>query len=254
MVEDRIRRTLASLERNGFSVSYCSKVAEARDRVLELIPKGSTVGIGDSVSVRQLGVIEELERNGRVVVNPFRRDISEAINRGEVSEHQIARIDRLALCCECFLTGSNIVTEDGKLLNVDGAGNRVVGQVFGPEKVVLVVGANKIVCNLDEGIQRLKTVVGPVHARMKERNTPCVLTGECSECNSPERICNVICVLMRSPTMTEIHVVMVGQDLGLGWDRTWDTQRIAKIRMEYERLTWIRKFAISSSDWGNLPR
>lgn len=240
-MEDYVAETLRSLEQNNFGTLYANTRAAAKQSVLKLIPVGSTVGIGDSVSLRQLGVIQELEQNGRVIVNPFSKPISDAMNAGQISDEQSGRIDRLALQCEFFLTGTNVLTRDGKLLNVDGAGNRVVGQMFGPEKVIIVAGANKIVADLDAGFQRIRNVIAPQHAKMKGRDTPCVEVGTCVDCSSPERICNVTGIIEKNPSLTDITIVLVDEDLGLGWNPDWNEERIERLRSTYESLTWLIK-------------
>jgi hypothetical protein len=237
---DRTKETLEQLRRNGFTAVFAADRAAAQAEVMDLIPVGSTVGIGDSVSVRQTGAIEQLQENGRIVVNPFSESYSKILTTGQISEEQSARVDRLALQCEYFLTGTNVLTATGKLLNVDGAGNRVVGQMFGPEKVVLVAGTNKIVADLEAGFDRMRQVIAPQHARTKNRNTPCVRTGECEDCHSPERICNVTGIIERNPTLTDISIVLVEEDLGLGWDPEWSEGRVSKLRNSYEELTWIK--------------
>jgi len=241
-MQENVARAAKHLERNGFTVFTVSDTADARTRVLDLIPVGATVGIGDSVSVRQVGVIEELESNARIVVNPFSESYSRVLNTGQISEERSARVDRLALQCEFFLTGTNVVTEDGKLLNVDGAGNRVVGQMFGPEKVIIVVGGNKVVPDLEAGFERIRNVIAPQHAKTKNRNTPCTRTGRCEDCHTRDRICNVYGIIERNPTLTDITIILVDQDLGLGWDRDWDSDRVDGLRSRYEELTWIRRF------------
>jgi hypothetical protein len=239
--ENPVAETLRSLKRNNFCTRYVDDRAAAGDAVRDLIPVGSTVGIGDSVSVRQLGVIEELEEHGRIVVNPFSKPISDAINADQITDERSGRIDRLALQCEFFLTGTNVLTKDGKLLNVDGAGNRVVGQMFGPERVLIVAGVNKIVEDLEAGFKRIKNVIAPQHAKMKRRDTPCVEAGRCVDCSSPERICNVTGIIEKNPSLTDITIILVNEDLGLGWDFEWAEERIENLRSDYESLTWLIK-------------
>jgi len=247
--EDRVAETLRSLKRNNFGTRYVATRATAGEAVRDLIPVGSTVGIGDSVSIRQLGVIQELEQNGRIVVNPFSKPVSDAMNAGQITDEQSGRIDRLALQCEFFLTGTNVLTKDGKLLNVDGAGNRVVGQMFGPERVLIVVGVNKIVEDLEAGFERIRNVIAPQHAKMKRRDTPCVEFGHCVDCSSPERICNVTGIIEKNPSLTDITIILVNEDLGLGWDLEWAEDRIENLRSNYESFTWLIK-----SGWSDQRR
>lgn len=236
-----VKDTFDALKRNRFDVHLVETIDEAHEKVMELIPVGATVGIGDSTSVRQLEVIPRLQTEARIVVNPFSKDISEAINTGQISLSQSHRIDCLALYCEYFLTGSNVLTRDGKLLNIDGAGNRVVGQMFGPEHVVLVIGTNKIVEDLAAGYERMRNVISPQHAKIKNRKTPCAITEKCEDCTSPERICNVTGIIEKNPGMTDIHIVLVNEDLGLGWEWDWPEERVKDVYETYAELTYLKR-------------
>jgi hypothetical protein len=114
-----------------------------------------------------------------------------------------------------FLASSNAVTEDGKLYNIDGTGNRVAAMTFGPKKVILVCGINKIVKDIDDAHRRAKERAAPMNARRLNTKTPCAETGECADCSSPQRICNVYTALVKKPSRTDITVLLVGEPLGL---------------------------------------
>ena len=124
------------------------------------------------------------------------------------------RIRRAQLTCDVFMTGSNAVTMDGKLVNVDGTGNRVAAMIFGPEKVIVVAGINKIVRDLDAAEERIRSVAAPVNNSRIGLPNPCVKTGECMDCQGPTRICNVTTIIGKRPNTTEMHVVIVGEDMG----------------------------------------
>ncbi len=141
-----------------------------------------------------------------------------------------------ATLCDVFLTGSNSLTEDGRLLNVDGAGNRVAGMFWGHPTSVLVVGRNKIVKDLDEALDRVKNVIAPEHLRRKGAPTPCSKSGRCHDCLGPAKVCAVTTIIERKPPHTDIHVVIVNEDLGLGWDRSWPEDRIKKIVARHEEF------------------
>jgi hypothetical protein len=240
-VEDLLAETLASLRRNGFGALYAADVGVAREAVLSLIPVGATVGVGDSVSVRQLGVLEELEAGGRLVVNPFGREVSLRSTAGEISETQRWHMHKQAVNCEYFITGANAVTRDGMLVSTDAGGNRVGGMIFGPQQVVIVVGKNKIVRDLEEAFHRIKNVIAPALCRIKGRKTPCAVEGRCTDCRSPERACHVTVVLERCPTYTPVTVVLVDADLGLGWDEDWPRERVEQIYAACSALTWLKR-------------
>jgi hypothetical protein len=156
-------------------------------------------------------------------------------------------VSRKIFSCDVLVAGANAVTEDGKLVNVDAVGNRVASMVFGPRKVFIIAGKNKIVKNVDEALHRIKNIVAPFHARTKGFATPCARTGKCSDCNAPKRICNVISIMEKRPWRTEISVILVDEDLGLSWDETWPEERIGKIKSNYEKVTWAFASAKATS-------
>ena len=131
------------------------------------------------------------------------------------------------------------MTEDGKIVSIDRVGNRVAATIFGAPKVILIVGRNKIVKDADEAIYRIKNVIAPAHAKRKGRKTPCAVTGKCSDCDSPDRICGVTVILEKKPLSTDLSVILIDEDLGLGWDPAWDERRIDEIRSNYYQNTWV---------------
>ena len=151
-----------------------------------------------------------------------------------------------ATVCDVFLTGTNAITQDGRLVNVDATGNRVAGMVWGHPTSIIVVGRNKIVRDLDEAFHRIRNIIAPNHLRIRatelggrKRNTPCMVTGECSDCKSIDRICNVFSIIEGKPSQTEIIVVILNQDVGLGWDPSWPQDRIEKIIENYKKFVFI---------------
>ena len=124
------------------------------------------------------------------------------------------RIRRAQLTADAFLTGSNAVTMDGRLVNTDGSGNRVAAMIFGPGKVIVVAGVNKIVRDVEEAEERIRKTAAPINNRRLNLPNPCVKTGECMDCQGPTRICNVTTILHKRPKLTEMHVILVGEELG----------------------------------------
>jgi hypothetical protein len=126
----------------------------------------------------------------------------------------IKREDRLpSLMAEYYITSSNAVTKDGKLVNMDGFGNRVAAISCGPKQVLIVVGTNKIVNDVDEGIERIKEIAAPLNAKRLNKNTPCVESGICEDCDSPERICRVISIVTR-PYENRVTIYLIDEELG----------------------------------------
>jgi hypothetical protein len=199
--------------------SYFEDREEARAAVLAMIAPGLTVSRGDSLTLDQMGIMAGLEERGQnTIINPFEKDSSGADLLDE--DAQTERM-RQALLADVFLTGTNAVTLDGKLVNVDGSGNRVAGMIFGPRKVIVVTGANKIVADVDAALQRIRQIAGPMDARRVQpgeegRELPCVRTGICTDCRHDDRICNCTVIIERSfpADRGRIHVVFVGEALG----------------------------------------
>jgi hypothetical protein len=246
-MEEEIKRTLKSLEARNLRAWFAKNCRAARDQMLSLISKEATVGVGDSSSVRQIGIIKELRKRGTKVINPF--DLNKTIkDRGTFLEFLFMPSIQASVC-DVFLTGTNAITQDGRLLNIDAAGNRVAGMFWGHPQVILAVGKNKIVRNLDEAFYRVKNMVVPEHLKRRGASTPCTVTGKCHDCIGEKRICAVTSIIESKPLLTEINVIIVNEDLGLSWDASWPMERIKKIAKKHERFAWsLPKKVIDTAD------
>jgi len=169
------------------------------------VPEGATVGAGGSWTLKQLGILDKLAERGNTVFDH---------NRPGISAAEAMELRRRQMTSDVFLTGTNAVTVDGKLVNTDAAGNRVAAMIFGPKKVIIVAGVNKIVRDLDEAENRIKYYAAPINNKRLGRPNPCVTTGECMDCQGPTRICNVTTVMSKKPMATDVTVIIVGEDLG----------------------------------------
>ena len=217
MITSRANRetqtVIARLRRNNISALYVADRDQALVTALSMIPEGAVVGFGDSLTLRQIGLVDALTAGNYAFLDPWAP--------GTTVEENI-RLKKRALTADVFVTGTNALTLDGKLVNVDGHGNRVAAMLFGPDKVIVVVGMNKIVANLDAALRRIRTRAAPLNVQRHpgfDPMPPCGATGECSDCASPWRICNKTVIIEReysnnryAPVMT---VVVVGEELGL---------------------------------------
>jgi len=205
--EKIVETTLKNLGRNGFVALSVPSRQEALKKVLEIVPIDAKVGVGGSVTIREIGLVEALVQRGNPVADHWRPGLS---------EEELKQIRRSQLTSDVFLSSSNAVTMDGKLLNADGTGNRVTSMIFGPRKVIIVAGVNKIVKDVDEGLRRIRNVAAPMNAKRLGCSSPCGLTGTCAEdqCERPERLCHIITILERRPNETDTSVVLVGETLG----------------------------------------
>jgi hypothetical protein len=230
---------LKALKDRRFATHYAPDAESARRIVKEIVPPGSKVGTGDSTSVNQLGIAEALEERGSTVYVAHARGRTwEETHRNHVLSYSSE--------CKFFLTGSNAITLDGRLVNVDASGNRVAGMFYGHNESILVVGRNKIVKDLDEAFDRLRHQISPQHVKIRSTDlggrpfkTGCVKTAQCVDCRGDDRTCNIFTVLEFQPKSQRIHVVLVNLDLGLGWDESWPDGRIGNIIEEYKKLVWV---------------
>jgi hypothetical protein len=235
-MDDEIGRTLEALKKRYLQASRVENRKEARGLILDLIPADATVAVGDSSTVRQTEVIKALKARGTRVINPF--DHEKKIENEEAFFDLLFRPSIEGSVSDVHLTGTNALTEDGVLLNIDGAGNRVAGMFWGHPLSIIVVGKNKIVRNLDEAFERVKNMVAPEHIRRRGGSTPCTVDGKCHDCSGPKRVCAVTSMIEHKPILTEIHVVIVNEDLGLSWDRGWPEERIRSIAQHHEQFSW----------------
>jgi L-lactate utilization protein LutB len=207
-IEERAQRAIKSLKNNGFDAIYLKTKEEALDKIMELIPKRSLVGIGGSVTVREIGLVDALIKRGDTLAEDWLK---------KYSMDEKLSIRRQQLTADVFLTSSNAITEDGELVNIDGLGNRVAAMIFGPKKVIVVAGINKIVKDSFEGVERIRNFSAPMNVKRVGGKTPCLLTGNCDleECKPPNRHCHIITIMEKRPMKTDITVILVGEELGL---------------------------------------
>ena len=162
--------------------------------------------MGGSVTLRQTGLIEALEkRNIKLILTAT----------APVSDEERLEAIRKGFSTDIFLSSTNAVTEDGKIFNVDATGNRVGAMFVGPKKVLIVAGVNKIVKDIEAAEKRLKEWAAPQNAKRLGRKTPCVETGVCADCSSPDRICNIYVTLAKKPARTDVTIILVGENLGI---------------------------------------
>ena len=183
-------KTVEALKRRGYDAVAVATRGEAKAIVMEEAAGAASVGWGGSETIKEIGARAALEASGK-----------------EIRDHQTQT--------DLFLLSANALTEDGLIVNIDGTGNRVAASIFGPKRVVYVVGRNKIVPGGPaEAIARAKRCACPPNCRRLARKTPCAATGVCADCDSPDRICKVTAVFDRCPTHTPTLVVLVDEDLG----------------------------------------
>ena len=194
-----------ALEKRAFHSVYAASIKEARQILLDTIPADATVGVGGSVTIREIGILEELEKRGTTVVHHWKKGIPLLESR-EIRQKE-GRADY-------YLTSANAISRYGDIINIDGIGNRVAHMIYGPENVIIVAGYNKITDDIDSGIKRSKEIAAVMNARRVGSKTPCAETGRCSDCNAPARICRVTSIIQYRPWQTNISVLLVNAHLG----------------------------------------
>jgi hypothetical protein len=206
----RLADAAKALAGNGFSVSVAGNPQAARELALaeaRALPPGASVSFGGSKTLHDLGIVEAVRGlSGIALLDTFEKSLPEA----EKHERR-----RKALLSDLFLLGANAVTLQGALVNLDMWGNRVGGLVFGPRRVVVVAGRNKLVADVPAAMRRIKELAAPANAMRLKKKTPCAKTGRCRDCDSPERICNVWTITEKCFPRERIAVVLVNADLGL---------------------------------------
>jgi len=202
----RVETAAAALAANGFVAEICENRDAAAARIVDEAADANVVGFGGSVTVVELGIPQKLAALGK-----------QCLLHGApgLSPEERLSVMRRQLTCDLFVTGSNAVTLDGKLVNIDATGNRVGAMTFGPKKVVVVAGANKVVEDVHAAIRRIKAWAAPPNARRLKFKTPCAETGFCSDCQSPDRICRVVHILEKRPRLIDLRVLLVTETLGL---------------------------------------
>ncbi len=200
-----IQTALDALNKKGFNAVYAASKNEAQGHVFSLLGDGETVGAGGSATLYETGIIDALVSSGHVV---YQSDLAQ--KRGQDRDEA----KRLGMTADVYLTSTNALTLEGDLINIDCSGNRVAAMLYGPHKVIVVAGRNKLTPNPHTAIARIKTKACPPNARRLGFDTPCAKTGICADCNSPDRLCNVTVRIQWPPRGREYHVILIDGDFG----------------------------------------
>jgi L-lactate utilization protein LutB len=203
--EKLLQKTVNSLKKRGFEASYYPNRQTMTEDLWRIIPDNAKVGIGGSITIRELGLVEELEKRGNKVFQHWQKDLPP---KGDEA------IRRKAMEAAFYLTSANAITTAGDIINIDGIGNRVAAMIYGPKNVVIITGYNKIVNSIDEGVRRSREIAGVLNARRINAKTPCAETGVCSDCSVAARICRVTTIIQYKPNQTDVCVLLVNERLG----------------------------------------
>jgi L-lactate utilization protein LutB len=202
-LELRAKKCVEALKKNGFDAEYLPAAAQVRERVLRECGKAESIGFGGSMTVAELGIYDALRNGGK-----------QLFDHGRVPAAEKAKARLGQLTCDLFLTGTNAVTLTGVLVNLDMNGNRTNAMTFGPKKIVVVAGGQKVVADVADAIRRIKTTVAPRNTKRLNLKTPCAASGFCEDCDSPQRICRVYSMIERKPPNSDITVLLCGEPMG----------------------------------------
>lgn len=204
--EKQLLKVAKVLERRGFNTFLAPDKESAKNKILDIIPEKATVGIGGSITIRQLNIIEELEKRGHTIYHHWKEGLS---------LEEDLEIRKKELTSDVFLSSVNAITFSGELVNIDTVGNRVAAQIFGPKQVIIVAGKNKLVVNLETALWHIRNVVTPLNAKRLNIDVPCGELGYCvNECNSSKKMCRIITILEAPPSKTPFWVILVNEELG----------------------------------------
>lgn len=198
---DTIIKNLAKRNMEGY---YFDTAAECARAVLDTLPAGSTISWGGSESIKECGLMDGIHSGDYRLID---RSLAKSPEESRALYAQ-------AVLSDYYLMSSNAITLNGELINIDGNGNRVACLIQGPSHVILIVGMNKVVTDIESGIARVRNMASPANAIRLNRNIPCAATGTCHDCLAPECFCNQIVVTRRSGHAGRIKVYLVGESLG----------------------------------------
>ncbi|MBN1200196.1 MAG: lactate utilization protein [Bacteroidales bacterium] len=205
--QKQAEQIIRNLNHRKIAGRYFDTASEAVEEICRMIPPGAVVGLGGSETVIETGLLEALRKLDINLLDRYRKD---------VTEQEVEEMRESGFTSDLFITSTNAITLDGILVNQDGQGNRVACLIYGPKKVIVITGMNKVTENLEQAISRIKTIAAPMNALRRNKLTPCSKTGVCHDagCFPPNRICNQLVITEGSRTRDRITVLLIGSEYG----------------------------------------
>lgn len=203
--EKRIENVIKNLEENYMKGYYVKDNVELIEVVKGIVNEGDTIGFGGSMTLFETGIMDFLKLGNYNLLDRYKEGLSPV---------DIKELYRKAFSANVYISSTNALTEAGELFNVDGNGNRVAAMIWGPDKVIVICGTNKIVKDEVAAVERNKRIAAPANATRLSTNTPCKKLGYCVDCNSPERICCSYVTIKKQRVKDRIHVVIVDGEYG----------------------------------------
>lgn len=204
-LEKQVERTINNLRKKNMEGYFIKDEDELKELLQELIIENSVVGVGDSMTLVQTGIIDFLRSGNYTFLDKYKEGITSEDKKKIYIENFSA---------DTFLCSTNALTEEGELYNIDGNGSRVAPMLYGPKQVIIVTGINKIVKDIEAAEKRVRNYAAPIDAKRLGKNTPCTTLGYCVDCKSPERICNDFTIIRGQFIKGRIKVIILGKSLG----------------------------------------
>lgn len=198
-------KTVDALRKNRFDATFFETRGETANAVMQMIKPGMEVAFGGSQSAKQLNLQQLVSDKGANILDH---------NAAGLSDEQKLEVMRRQQVCDVFICSSNAISLQGELFNIDGHGNRVAAMAFGPRRVIVIAGVNKLVADEEAAWQRIRTIAAPINFKRLNRPNPCTKQGICMDCNLPTRGCNIYVATRRKPPMMDFSVFIVNDSLG----------------------------------------
>ncbi len=205
VLQKRINRTIENIRKNNMNGYYVKNNDELHSLIDDLVSDKEVVSVGGSMTLFETGTINYLRQRDLNFLDRYENGLTGA---------DIKQLYRDSFSADAYFTSTNAITEKGELYNVDGNGNRVAAMIYGPDKVIVIAGVNKIVKDLDEAIKRNREIAAPANVQRLNRKTPCHLQGVCSDCLSPDRICRAYTVIASQMNKDRMHVIFINDNYG----------------------------------------
>jgi len=195
---------IKNFEKRQIEGYYCTDSTSAVKKALELMPKGSSISWGGSMTLIETGLMDSIKKSDYKIID---RDKAKTLEEQRKIYGEICLSDY-------FLMSTNAITIDGELINIDGRGNRVAFLCYGPQNVIILAGMNKIVSDVESGFKKVRDIASPPNTVRLNKKTPCAITGKCEDCYSPDCICGQFVITRRSGVPNRIKVILIGEELG----------------------------------------
>lgn len=202
--QKKAKSLIKALGKRNMEGFYVENKLEAKNKILDLISEEASISWGGSMTLKEIGIFEELEKRNFKLLD---RSKAKTAAESEKIYHQ-------ALNADYYLMSSNAITQDGKLVNVDGNGNRLAALIYGPKNVIIVAGINKLTIDEESAIKRVRNQAAPPNSMRLNQKTPCAKTGFCNNCQIEDTICCQTVITRRSRHEGRIKLIIVGENLG----------------------------------------